>query len=201
MKIPHLLLLLGLLSSAACGPQRMLSADQLEEKTDALWEQAARDLLAATGASDGRILLFCASERAATAAEERPLLQAIENRWGRERVTVITLPDAPRLASDNESIPVLARPLTWVQLSEAVSGQGPFAAVISLSGLPQGSPPAAGSPALVAFAPTAGDEVRALVRSGAVRAALVPARGVPASEKDWYRIRFRLLNASNIDTW
>lgn len=197
------LVLTALLLATACRPHRVGSEQELARHSADLWTrvgQALADELKAAGITQGRVLLVRASAKALVAEQHDAMAAALAAAAGGLQFAPAAVADLPRPPGLDESFPVQPAPATRKWIADQLARQPGTVAVVNLVGAPDPREPALPVPHFC-FAPAAGPELKDLLKSGAVKAAIAGAHQVPPGERDWFKVRFAVLRADNADAW
>lgn len=185
----------------ACGKRTDISPGKMNASQEAMWQRIGRTLAEQCApAGEERLLLV----RGQPAPEQDAIEAALRAHLGARRtIAVAALPDAPRPRELDESYPLQPIPLTAAWLAAQVKSAGPLGGIVSLVGEPV-QPPAAAPPLppIVCFAPLGTSNLAAWISSGKVKAAVAPRHDAPpADEKEWFQLRYTVLDAARVGTW
>jgi hypothetical protein len=197
------------LGLASCKrPQDPFRPAKVGDASRAMWSRVGEELAAAAAPlvkEGGRVLLVRAGKDTSVSPDQDVIEQAFRTSLaGAARaaeVIVAAVPNAARPSWAQEDYPVLPGPVTAAWLGEAIGKDGSIKVVASLVGEPAGRAASRAVP-VVCFAPAGGDSLAAMIRSGAVVAAIASRRDPPAADgKDWFEMRYAVLTSTNIASW
>lgn len=196
---------IALLLAACGGPQRYstgAAADHRKAMEARIAAVLAQEALA-VAPHPARVGVIAAATNCNFGEEHARLASALAEHFreaGAEAL-IWSLPGDAHAAEEYAPPPI---PLTGAWIAERVRAAGGAEVVISLVDAPAGAPAQlpAGLPPLVCLAQVSGARVPAMMRAGAVKAAIVPRNAeAPAGAKDWFDLRYVLVHPDTVDGW
>lgn len=200
------LICLASIALSACSHGGGPSASAAEKHARVMWTRIGTELAIAAAQqqpANGSVLLVREASRPGFGPGQDLMEAAFRSKKGSaSAITAVTVPSVP--VPDPipwNYVPPVKLNAGW--LTTALQQHGPASLVISLVDEPSGALPADKAwPPIICFSGNGSTNLGVLIRSGVVAAAVAPRHTNPKSgEKDWFELRYTVVNKSNVDQW